>query len=58
MCAILTDGVFVVEGELQPVCLVLVEWVVVQDADVHVPLFEVIGFDHCDSGRKMALHLP
>lgn len=35
----LTDWVFVVEGEFQSVGLVFVDWVVVEDFDVHLPFF-------------------
>lgn len=43
-----TDGVFVAESELEAVGLVLVEWVLVQDLDVHLPLFQVFTFHHRD----------
>lgn len=38
----LTDWVFVVEGELESVGLVFVDWVVVEDFDVHLPFFQAI----------------
>lgn len=53
----LTNWVLGTEGEFEPVYLVLVQWVVVQDSDVHLPFFEVLGFDDCDPRRKMILHL-
>jgi hypothetical protein len=41
---VLTDWIFLSEGEFQAIGLVLVERVVVQDFDVHLPFFEVVGF--------------
>lgn len=52
-----TDGILRRKGELQPVDLVLVQRVLVEDAEVHLPFFEVVGFGNCDSRGQMALHL-
>lgn len=52
-----TDGIFLAEGEFKTVDLVLVQRVVVEDADVHLPFFEVVGFGEGDSRGEMALHL-
>lgn len=38
----LTNWVFVVEGEFESVGLVFVNWVVVEDFDVHLPFFQVV----------------
>lgn len=45
-----TDGIIFAEGEFQSVGLIEVERVgVIQDADVHLPFFEVFCFHYGDS---------
>lgn len=38
----LTNRVFVAEGELEPVDLVLVQRIVIQNLDIHLPFLEVV----------------
>lgn len=52
-----TDRIFLAEGELKTVDLVLVQRVVVEDADVHLPFFEVVGFGEGNSRGEVTLHL-
>ena len=40
-----TDWVVVVEAEAKAVDLVEIQGVVVQDLDIHLPFFEVVGGD-------------
>ncbi len=44
-----TYGVVVAETEAETKCLVEVDGVGVQDADVHLPFFEVVGRDEADA---------
>lgn len=44
-----TYGVIVAEAETEPECLVEVERVRVQDADVHLPFLEVVGGYEADA---------
>ena len=46
-----TDWVVVAEDEGEAEDLVGVYRVGVEDLDVHLPFFEVVGFDECDAGR-------
>lgn len=46
-----TYGVLGTEGKLQPVGLILVERVVIQNFDIHLPLFEVLCFGNLDPRR-------
>lgn len=51
------DGVVVGEAEAEPVDLVEVEWVRVEDADVELPFLEVVGGDEGDAWGKGLLDL-
>lgn len=51
------DGVIVGEAEAEPVDLVEVERVGVEDADVELPFLEVVGRDEGDAGGKGLLDL-
>lgn len=44
-----TYGVVVTETETETKCLIEVDGVGVQDADVHLPFFEVVGGDEADA---------
>ena len=52
-----TDRIVVPESESQPIDLVLVQWIVIQHTDIHLPFGEVVGFDELDAGREMLFHL-
>jgi hypothetical protein len=47
-----TDGIGRAKTELQPICLVLVQWVVVEYFDVQEPFLEVRGRDQLDAWRQ------
>ena len=51
------DGIAVREAEAQAVDLVEVEGVGVEDADVHLPFLQVVGFDECYAGREGLVNL-
>lgn len=55
--SLLTNRVLVAESELQAVDLVQIEWVWVQDFDIHLPLLQIVTFHDRDSRRDMLLHL-
>lgn len=50
------DGVLWTENEFQTVCLAFVKGVR-GDLKVHEPGGEVVGFDECDAGRELFVHL-
>lgn len=52
-----TDRILRRKGKLQPVDLVLVQRVLIEDSEVHLPFFEVVGFGNRNSRGEMALHL-
>lgn len=42
----LTNGVLARKGKLEPISLILVDRIVVQDLDVHLPFLEIIRLDN------------
>lgn len=52
-----TDGVFVGKSKLQPIGVAFVDWVVVEHFDVHLPLFQIVGFGDRDAWWYVVLHL-
>lgn len=54
---LVTDGVAVAEHEFETVGLISVERVVVQDLDLHLPYFQVIGGMEEDTWREMVVQL-
>jgi len=51
------DGIVLAELKLQPVGLVLVQRIIVEDLDVHVPFFEVVGRDERYAWRGVLMQL-
>jgi hypothetical protein len=45
------------ESELQPIRLALVQWIRVDNLDVHEPCLKVVGLDKCYAGRELIVHL-
>ena len=54
---LLTDRIVGAEAEAEAVGLVFVEGVGVEDSDVHLPLFEVVGVDERYAWGKTLLYL-
>lgn len=52
-----TDGIALAELELEAICLVLVDGVVVQDLDVHDPDKQVLGRYESDTRRRLLVEL-
>lgn len=52
-----TDWVFVIECKFQSVSVTLVDGVVVQNLNVHLPFFQVVRLDDCDPRGNMFFHL-
>lgn len=52
-----TDGVAFRECELEAIGLIVVYGVVVEDLDVHVPYFEVVGIDKVDALGELLVDL-
>jgi hypothetical protein len=46
-----TYRILPIKDETQPVDLVLIDRVVVEDTNIHLPFPEVVCFDHLDAGR-------
>jgi hypothetical protein len=45
------------ESKLQPIRLALVQWIRVDNLDVHEPSLKVVGLDKCYAGREFIVHL-
>ena len=52
-----TNGVVFAKAEAQAESLVLVEWVAVENADVHEPFLEVGRGDEDEAGGELAFYL-
>jgi len=52
-----TDWIFVIECKFQSVGVALIDGVVVQNLNVHLPFFQVVTLDDCDSRGYMFFHL-
>jgi hypothetical protein len=52
-----TYRILPIKNKTQPVHLVLVDGVVVQNTDIHLPFAEVVCFDHFDAGREVLFDL-
>ena len=52
-----TYRVITAKSEAEAVCLILVKWICIQNANIHFPLFEVGGGDKVDAWGKRLLDL-
>lgn len=44
-----TDWVVLRETEVEAICLVQIEWIRIQNLDVHLPYLEVVRLDELDA---------